>query len=74
MALKLYDRLTPSGDFPLVDASDVETPDGGRLDGVLAVMNDVIDENGKIAERFLPETWVETCVDNYIGEVLGGEY
>lgn len=36
MALKLYDRLTPSGDFPLVDASDVEIPGGGRLDNLLA--------------------------------------
>ena len=31
MALKLYDKLTPSGDFALVDAADVEMPDGGRL-------------------------------------------
>lgn len=31
MALKLYDKLTPSGDFPLVSATDVEMPDGSRL-------------------------------------------
>lgn len=31
MALKLYDGITPSGDFALVDAADVEMPDGSRL-------------------------------------------
>lgn len=31
MALKLYDKLTPSDSFPLVDAKDVEMPDGTRL-------------------------------------------
>lgn len=31
MALKLYDTLNPSGDFPLVEAKDVEMPDGSRL-------------------------------------------
>ena len=31
MALKLYDTLTPGGDYPLVDAEDVLMPDGSRL-------------------------------------------
>lgn len=31
MALKLYDKLTPSGEFALMDAADVEMPDGTRL-------------------------------------------
>ena len=31
MALKLYDTLTPGGDYPLVKAKDVEMPGGGRL-------------------------------------------
>lgn len=31
MALKLYDTLNPSGDFPLVEAKDVKMPDGTRL-------------------------------------------
>ncbi len=31
MALKLYDKLTPSGDFALIDAEDVLMPDGKRL-------------------------------------------
>lgn len=31
MALKLYDTLTPGGDYPLVEAKDVEMPDGSRL-------------------------------------------
>ena len=32
MALKLYDTLNPSGDFPLVEAKDIGMPDGSRLD------------------------------------------
>lgn len=31
MALKLYDTLTPDGDYPLMKAKDVEMPDGTRL-------------------------------------------
>lgn len=31
MALKLYDKMVPGGDYPLVDAKDVEMPGGGRL-------------------------------------------
>lgn len=31
MALKLYDTLTPDGDYPLMQAKDVEMPDGTRL-------------------------------------------
>lgn len=31
MALKLYDKLTPSGDFALINADDVEMSDGTRL-------------------------------------------
>lgn len=35
MALTLYDKLTPSGDFPLVKAADVEMSDGTRFDEFL---------------------------------------
>ena len=45
MALKLYDKLTPSGDFPLVSATDVEMSDGSRL----SEFSPGIDEN--TAER-----------------------
>lgn len=38
MALKLYDKLTPSGDFPLVDAKDIVTEDGRRLPMVIPKM------------------------------------
>lgn len=31
MALKIYDRLEPQGDYPAVIAEDVEMPDGTRL-------------------------------------------
>jgi hypothetical protein len=35
MALKLYDTLTPSGNFPLVEAKDVQVEDGKRLPDVI---------------------------------------
>lgn len=31
MALKIYDKFKPQGDYPAVDATDVEMPDGKRL-------------------------------------------
>lgn len=31
MALKLYDKIVPSGEFALIDAANVEMPDGRRL-------------------------------------------
>lgn len=34
MGLKLYDTLTPAGEFPLVNAADVAMPDGKRLSEV----------------------------------------
>ena len=37
MALKLYDTLNPSGDFPLVEAKDVSMPDGSRLSNLFEV-------------------------------------
>lgn len=38
MALKLYDKLTPSGDFALIDAADVELENGMRLDAFLQAL------------------------------------
>ena len=31
MALKIYDTIVPKGDYPAVNAKDVEMPDGSRL-------------------------------------------
>ena len=31
MALKLHDKAKPSGGFALIDAVDIEMPDGSRL-------------------------------------------
>lgn len=31
MALKIYDKMKPQGNYPAVDAADVEMPDGRRL-------------------------------------------
>ena len=35
MALKIYDKLKPQGNYPAVDASDVEMPNGERLPAFL---------------------------------------
>lgn len=35
MPLKLYDKAKPSGKFALIDAVDVEMPDGSRLPDVI---------------------------------------
>lgn len=55
MALKLYDKLTPSDSFPLVDAKDVEMPDGSRLDAYTESMMDVagqvVGQVGELSER-----------------------
>jgi len=74
MALKLYDKLTPSGDFPLVGAEHVELPGGGRLDTMMTAVAGMVDENGKIKGDYLPEAWVQTYVEQYVNEALGGEY
>lgn len=45
MPLKLYDTLTPAGDFPLVNAGDVAMPDGKRLDEGMKEAGQLLDEN-----------------------------
>ena len=91
MAIELISKIKPknNGTFAMVDAADVEMPDGKRLsevdfsgDGgsvdieeiIAAVGELVFDENGKIKEEFLPEDWVKKYVDQYVEEALGGEY
>lgn len=58
MALKLYDKLTPSGEFALMDAADVEMPGGLRLDKVLSDAEQVLSQT----EKGLSE--LEEKVDN----------
>lgn len=65
MALKLYDKLTPSGDFPLVSATDVEMPDGSRL----SEFPPGIDEN--TAERISNlEAQAESAAENLLNNSL----
>lgn len=45
MALKLYDKLKPAGGFALVNAEDVEMPDGKRLDESMEDAGQLLDEN-----------------------------
>lgn len=61
MAIKLYSGLTPAGDYPLIEAKDVEMPDGTRLSefkGGSGVPEDFfVDTDGRILvnEEYLPE-------------------
>ena len=41
MALKLHDKAKPSGEFALIDAADVEMPDGSRLPDVIPIIRTV---------------------------------
>jgi hypothetical protein len=89
MAIELISKIKPknNGTFAMVDASDVEMPNGKRLSEVefgggsldmealiAAVKGAVLDENDKIQEQYLPEEWVQRYVEEYIDEALGGEY
>jgi hypothetical protein len=49
MALKLYDKIMPSGNFALVASADVEMSDGTRLEEFLAALTIEIDYDEKLA-------------------------
>ena len=69
MALKIYDKIAPSGDFPVVDSSHVEMPDGTRLseatfggggtdprvDVLIEEVGAMFDEDGKVKPEYLPD-------------------
>lgn len=57
MALKLYDKLTPSGDFALVGAADVEMPDGTRLSQVNLNGGGTVDETSIIKKITDPDNY-----------------
>lgn len=61
MALKLYDTLNPSGDFPLVEAKDVKMPDGSRLS----------EFNPSVGEEVLEEIEALKAQDQYMANVAG---
>lgn len=66
MSIELIDKVKPKngGNFALVDASDVELPDGTRMDKKLEKMM----ENGFVAQAEPPEDtrllWVDTNDDS----------
>lgn len=51
MPLKLYDKAKPSGKFALIDAVDVEMPDGSRLPDVIPRLQFVTTEKYKALEE-----------------------
>ena len=53
MALKLYDTLTPAGDYPLVDAKDVLMPDNTRLSEQTGASYPIVTEGTELH----PETY-----------------
>lgn len=87
MAVELIDKIKPknNGDFALVDAADVEMPDGTRLSdqdfsGGLPEVSEA-DEgkifcvvDGKLVLVPVADSSVKTYVDDYINSALEGEY
>lgn len=70
MAIELIGKIKPknNGSFAMVDAADVEMPDGTRLseaalgggadprvDALIETVGAVFDENGKVKEEYLPD-------------------
>ena len=103
MAIELISKIKPknSGSFPLVDAADVEMPDGTRLSEFKGGGASITVDNAFNAESENPvqnkvitaaigeaqvvmqsmqqeiasiPTTVETYVEQYVAEALGGEY
>ena len=88
--VELISGITPKngGNFPLVQAKDVEMPDGTRLsnfkggDGITGLPTVTEDDNGKILQVVggvwsvvaLADSSVKTYVDDYISAALGGDY
>lgn len=66
MAVELIDKIKPKngGDFPLVDAADVEMPDGTRMDKALDQLREDLTGAGVVVSATPPEDtrvfWVDT--------------
>lgn len=76
MAIKLYSGLTPAGDYPLIEAKDVEMPDGTRLSefkGGSGVPADFFEEisGGKWIEKVSVEDLTFAQNDAFYGLFIG---
>lgn len=85
MALKIYDTLKPQGDYPAVNAADIEMEDGTRLPEAL----ETIKASGYVVQTEPPEDtrmlWLDlsdtggntsgnvTAVLNEIDALIGGD-
>lgn len=72
MAIGITGKFKPDGDFSLMDAVDIEMPDGSRLPDALKKVN------GYFAGPVPPENknvlWLDTSEDNeQIPDVIGGK-
>ena len=87
MSVELIDKIKPknNGGFALVDAADVEMPDGTRLSdqdfsGGLPKVSEADDGkifsvvDGKLVLVPVADSSVKTYVDDYISSALDGDY
>ena len=82
MALKLYDTLTPDGDYPLMKAKDVEMPDGTRLselkggEGGSVSWKNVTDKpfGEDILSICAEHTWTTQYFENYGAFAIGRNF
>lgn len=85
MAIELMDKIKPKGGgtFPMVEAGDVEMPDGTRLSDHDLGLPEVSEaDNGKIFSVVdgklvlvpVADSSVKTYVDDYINSALEGDY
>lgn len=50
MAIGITGKFKPDGDFPLMDAQDIEMPDGSRLPDIKGLPAVSVDDNGKFLQ------------------------
>lgn len=82
MAIGITGKFKPKGNFPLMDAVDIEMPDGTRLSeyngfpGVTEADNGKIPQvvNGEIVLVSVKDSDIATYIDEYISSALEGEY
>lgn len=87
MSVEVIDKIKPknNGDFPIVEAQDVEMPDGTRLSDQdfsagLPEVSEADDGKifsvvgGKLVLVPVADSSVKTYVDDYINSALEGEY
>ena len=85
MAIGITGKFKPDGDFPLMDAVDIEMPDGTRLSDfnpesgfpkVNEADNGKIPQvvNGEIVLVAVKDSDIATYIDEYLSSALDGEY